>query len=245
LASPLGGIVYVRPETGIETAEDLCDATGLKWSAVSVTGLDSVSLLALDLLDDLDVRFNDNSGDVNVIQGTGGRGPARADFIAGEINISYDSLKTEIDIVVAENANLIFSVGLLDANGEIVRDPTYPDLPHYGEVYQQCNGRALEGIEKEAYTALLVAGFASQKVLWAKSDVPQDYIDALIEGARGVVADPDFDVERIKLVGDYEFAVGEAAQALFDRTSALSDEAYEWLRDRLNAKFPANIPPRS
>jgi len=76
LASPLGGIVYVRPDTGITDVAGLCDATGLKWSAVSVTGLDSVSLLALDLLDDLDVRFNDNSGDVNVIQGTGGRGPA-------------------------------------------------------------------------------------------------------------------------------------------------------------------------
>jgi len=245
LASPLGGIVYVRPDTGITDVAGLCNATDLVWNAVNTTGLDSVSLLGLDLLDDLEVGFNDSDADLNVIQNATSRGTARADFITGEINISYDSLKVELDTVIAEDAILLYSAGILDENGDIARDPTYPDLPHYGEVYQQCNGRALEGVEREAYLAVMVAGFGAQKVMWVKSDVPQEYIDALLEGARGVVADPEFDADRIALVGDYEFAVAEAAQALFDRTSALSDEAYEWLRQRLNAKFPAQILPRS
>ena len=244
LASALGGIVYVADDTGIENAEQLCSADGLVWNAINTTGLDSVPLLALDLLDDLDVQFNDATADLNVTQGATSRGSARSDFINGDINISYDSLKTEIDAVVAENANLIFSVGVVTPDGELARDPTFPELPHFGEVYEQCNGRALAGVERDAYLAVVVAGFGAQKVLWAKNDVPQEYIDALLEGAQGVVENPEFIERKPQVVGLYDFFVGEDAQALFDRTSNLSDEAYAWLRERLNAKFRANIPPR-
>lgn len=245
LASALGGIVYVSQDTGITNVEQLCNADGLVWNAVSTIGLDSVPLLALDLLDDLDVAFNDSSADLNVTQDATSRGSARTLFINGEINISYDSLKTEIDQVVAENANLIFSVGIVTPDGELARDPTFPELPHFGEVYQQCNGREFGGIEKEAYLAVVVAGFGAQKVLWAKNDVPQEYIDALLEGATALVDDPDFEERKLVLVGLYDFFVGDDAQALFNATSNLSDEAYAWLRNRLNTTFSnANIPPR-
>ena len=245
LASPLGGIFYVAPSTGITNVAGLCNASGLRYLTVRPDGLDVVVVVGLELLEDLNVQFNDPSADVNVSQGADSRGNARASFQNGEVNVSYDSLKSELDPLFEANLAVpIFSVGILDADGELARDPTYPDLPHYGEVYQECNGRPLDGVEADVYRAIVVAGFALQKTLWVKSDVDQAQIDALIEGAEALVEDPEFQSMKDALVGQYEFAVGEQAQEQFSAAAQLSDEAFVWLRDLLNSKYEANIPDR-
>ena len=59
----------------------------------------------------------------------------------------------------------LFSWGILNAAGEIVRDPNFPDMPHIGEAYEIVHGKKPSGIEWEAFAAFLGSGFPAQKLL--------------------------------------------------------------------------------
>jgi tripartite-type tricarboxylate transporter receptor subunit TctC len=132
LAAPTGGVVYTKPEFGIESAADIGKLKGEKlvYASQGATSLDLVPLLAFDLLG-LDVQH---------VFGFKGRGEGRLAFERGETNIDYQTssayLKNVEPLVEQGQAVPLFSWGTLDEQGNLVRDPTFPDLPHFGEVYQ-------------------------------------------------------------------------------------------------------------
>ena len=41
--------------------------------------------------------------------------------------------------------------GMLDAKGDLVRDPTFPNLPHVGEVYERMHGKKPKGLAWNAW----------------------------------------------------------------------------------------------
>ena len=245
LGSPVGGVVYTNPDTGITGVSNFCTADDLVYGAISATGLDVVMLIALEMLDDLDATTS-MSSDVHVILGYDGRGDARAAFVSGDINLDFQTSaayqSNVVPLVQMNEAVPLFTFGILDDDGDVIRDPTYPNLPSFAEVYQTCNGSALSGVEKDVYTAVLVAGFAAQKNLWVKSDAPQDKIDALLEGAQAIVDDPQFQIDKQVEVGAYEFSVGEDAQNNFSAASDISDEAYSWIATFLNSTYDTALP---
>ena len=84
--------------------------------------------------------------DVQHVFGFKGRGDGRLAFERGEVNIDYQTSSAYIQSVVqplvdAGQAVPLFSWGALDADGDLVRDPTFPDLPHFGEAYEAATGR--------------------------------------------------------------------------------------------------------
>ena len=50
----------------------------------------------------------------------------------------------------------IFSWGALDADGNIVRDPTFPDIPSFKEVWEATEGCETSGVAWDAYKAFFV-----------------------------------------------------------------------------------------
>ncbi|XQF93581.1 hypothetical protein ACOBV9_07205 [Pseudoalteromonas espejiana] len=47
------------------------------------------------------------------------------------------------------------SFGVLNKEGKIVRDPTFPDLPHVGEVYEMIHGKKPTGVEYNVWKTFL------------------------------------------------------------------------------------------
>ena len=53
--------------------------------------------------------------------------------------------------------------GALDADGNIVRDPTFPDMPTFKEVCEATKGCETSGDAWDAWKAFFIAGFPAQK----------------------------------------------------------------------------------
>jgi hypothetical protein len=84
MASPTGGVLYVRPELGVRGPADLAKlqaAQGLKFGSQGPTSLDVVPTLAFELM-----NLN-----VQIVFGMQGRGPGRLAFERGETPIDYQT----------------------------------------------------------------------------------------------------------------------------------------------------------
>ena len=229
--SPVGGIVYTSPDTGIATAADLCNNEELLiYGGISTTGLDLVPLLSFELL----------NASIFEILGYDGKGPVTIAFEQGETTIDYQTsssyLKNIVPLVEEGKAIPLYSFGILDGEGNLVRDPAFADLPTPKEVYEECNGEAPSGVAWDAFKASVAAGFAIQKIVWAHGDAPAGANDALIAAATQMIADPEFQEVKAKLIGAYEFSTGEATMAQFAAAGSLTDEAFNWLTDFVNSK---------
>ncbi len=233
LVSPTGGVVYVSARTGVRNGSEIARLRDqeLVFASQTATGFDVVPILALHLLG-LKVRY---------VFGMRGRGEARLAVERGEASIDHQTTPayraSVVPMVNAGTAVPLFSYGVLGADGQIVRDPTFPDLPHFGEVYRALHGRDPEGPAFAAYTACATAAFAGQKPAVLPRDTPPDIIAAWHRTIAAVVADPDLKARGEEVLGDYAQAVGADAERLYRVATTISPEARAWVRDYLTANF--------
>jgi tripartite-type tricarboxylate transporter receptor subunit TctC len=226
-----GGVVYAAPSTGIESSADLAGFEGeLKYGGISATGLDLVTLLAMDVLGvEMDATF-----------GFEGRGPARLAFERGEVNLDYQTTSaynTQVQPTVAEGGAVpLFSFGVME-DGEIVRDPALPDLPTVEEVYEELNGEAPSGEAYDAYRAALVAGYFYQKGIWAAKDTPQGIVDAYRAAAAEVAEDEEFLAQAEEVLGGYPLIPGEEAQDALLEAFQIDDDVRQYMLDLLAEKY--------
>ncbi|WP_341862047.1 tricarboxylate transporter [Gymnodinialimonas sp. 57CJ19] len=234
LASPQGSIIYANPDldvTGPENIEVLQGAD-LVYGGNNPTGADLPIILMFDLL----------GFEVNTVWGLS-RGPSRLAYERGEFNINFDSStgysNAGIELVEAGRAVPLFTAGVVNAEGEIVRDPNFPDLPHFLEVYEQVHGEALTGVALEAWRALHSMSAATNKAIALPADTPDEIVEAYTQAIRDLLADPEAQEATGSIFLEYEQIVGrEAASTIFEQATNLSDEvrAYlnEWLEENEN-----------
>ncbi|CZF79187.1 Tripartite tricarboxylate transporter family receptor [Grimontia celer] len=233
LASPTGGVFYVSKDLGVNSAADLLKLrdADLKYASQGATSLDLVPLLALDILDI----------PVQAVFGMKGRGAGRLAFERGEVNVDYQTssafLKKVTPLVDEGKAIPIMTWGVLDANGELQRDPTFPDLPHFAEVYEMLNGKKPEGTEFNVWKSFFVAGFAAQKGIFLPKGTSQDVIDAWTAAVAETVASEEFKSRSPQILGMYPQAVGENAVKAFNAALDISDADREWVRNWLTTKY--------
>lgn len=219
-AAPTGGIVFVRPEFGLTSPDDIKKLEGVKLSYGSqgATSLDLVPLLGFRLL----------GLDVNHVFGFKARADARLAFERGEITIDYQTTSAYIQnvqpLVDAGEAVPIFTWGILDEDGVLARDPNYPDLPHFGEVYEMLHGTPPSGPEFDAYMAFFTAGFPAQKMVFVPKDTPDAVVDVLVAGFNAMNDDPDYQAQRADVLGNYTQVNGKAAEKLFQMGSTISED---------------------
>jgi tripartite-type tricarboxylate transporter receptor subunit TctC len=221
LASPTGGVVYINPTTGVKGPEDLAKLKGkkMKYGSQGATSLDLVPILAFQILG-LDARLAYE------------RGEAAIDY---QTSSAY--LRNVVPLVKAGKATPLFSWGVLNDKGEFVRDPTFPDLPHFVEFYEKAYGKKPSGIEFVAFKSFCVAGFAVQKLIFLLAGTPQDIIDAYVMALQKGIATPEFKEKSKAELGDYEQATGKAAEAFLKVALEVTPEARQWVRKWLTEKY--------
>jgi len=232
LSSPAGGVVFIRPELGINSAAELRNLQEqVVYGGISATGNDLLALLAFELLE----------LDFLPVLGYGTKGASRIAFEQGETNIEYQTSpayrSSVVPLVERGLAVPLFSFGLLNDAGEVIRDPLFPDLPTVFEVYQSLNGQDPYGPAWEAYRAILAAGIEMQKSLWMHGDAPEAAVEALQAAARRVIANPEFRDQAIQRMGDYPFYVGEDVEQLFLLALDIPPDAMEWLAELLRVRY--------
>lgn len=240
LASPTGGVVYASPSLGVASAADVSKLKGQKlvYASQGATSLDLVPLLAFKLLG-LEVQH---------VFGFKGRGDGRLAFERGETNIDYQTssayLKNVQPMVDEKRAVPLFAWGVLDEDGNLMRDPTFPDVPHFGEAYEAVHGKAPSGPDYDAYFAFFTAGFPAQKMVFLPKGTPDDIVAAYQQAAEQMKKDPDYLARKEEVLGTYEQVTGKAANALFDKATsidaALRKNVVDMLAKEYGVKLDAN-----
>ncbi|WP_420392245.1 tripartite tricarboxylate transporter substrate-binding protein [Acuticoccus sp.] len=237
MASPTGGVVYVSPDTGVEGPEEIAELKGqeLTYASQGATSLDLVPLLAFDFLG-LDVKH---------VFGFKGRGDGRLAFERGETNIDYQTssayLKNVQPLVDAGEAVPLFSWGAVDEDGNVIRDPTFPDLPSFPEAYEMATGEAPSGEMYDAYTAFFIAGFPAQKMVFLPEGTPQEIVDAYQEAVEQMKGDPEYQANKEAVLGTYEQVTGRAAQTLFEKGTTIRPELREVVTQMLEEEYNVRV----
>lgn len=237
LGTPTGGVVYVSPESGVTGIDDIAKLKDikLKYGSQGATSLDLIPLLAFDIL----------GLDVKPVFGMKGRKSGRLAFLRGETNIDYQTtssyLKGVAPTVEKGEAVPLFTWGTLDADGNLQRDPTFPDLPHFGEVYEKVLGKKPEGDAFAAWKTFFTAGFPGQKMLFLPKGVSDDIKAAYAESAAKMIAAPDFAENSKKQLGVYPQVVGENAEKLKKMATTINEKDKKWVQNWLKEKYNVKL----
>ena len=220
---PTGGVVYTNPETGIEGPSDIENPDqDLTYAGISATGLDIVTLLGFEVLD----------MDVQSVLGYDGRGPSRVAFENGESNIDYQTTSAYLSdvqpLVEEDSAQPLFSLGQLDENGEVVRDPAFPDMMSIKEFYVEAYGEEPSGEAWESYKSFLGSSFTVQKVLWLHEDAPDPSAEAITNAAEQISEDEEFINEGEEVLGGYNLYYGEELDSLTQNMLDTDQEVIDW-----------------
>lgn len=233
LATPTGGVAYVSSGLGLKSAADIGKLEGVKllYGSQGATSLDLVPLLGFELL----------GLDVEPIFGMKGRGDGRLAFERGETNIDYQTssayLSKVAPLVKEGKAVPLMSWGSLDGDGNIVRDPTFPDLPSFKEVYQQVHGKAPSGPGWEAWKAFFTAGFPGQKMVFLPNGTSQEIVDTYTNAFDKLIAAPDFAANSRKRLGAYPQMTGKGAATTLKLATNVDPAATDWVKKWLKDRF--------
>lgn len=237
LVSGTGGVVYVSSKLGVQSASDFkkLQAQKLIYGSQGATSLDLVPLLAFELL----------GLNVKTVFGMKGRGAGRLAFERGELNIDYQTssayLSNSVPLVEAGKAVPLFSWGALDDNGNIKRDPTFPDLPSFPEFYKIAQGKNPKGPAYDAWKAFFVAGFPAQKMIFLPKGTPSDIVQAYRDAANAIIADPVFPEKSKKRLGIYPQLTGKAGEIAKKSATQVPPAAKKWVKDWLKRRFQVEL----
>lgn len=234
---PTGGVVYVSSSLGIADASEITKirSTPLIYASQGPTSLDIVPDISFELL----------GLDVKTIFGFRGRGAGRLAFERGEVKIDYQTssayLKNVQPLVETGEAIPLWSWGVIDESGGLMRDPSFPDLPHFGEVYESVHRKKGTGIEFNSWYATMAAGFGAMKLLLVPNETPDEIVKLYEQAFEAMKNDPEFIAKKTKAIGLYEQVTGTKAMKLFELATNIDAAEKEWCKNYLREKYKLNI----
>ncbi|TQS70704.1 tricarboxylate transporter [Rhodobacteraceae bacterium] len=237
MASGTGGVAYLNPKDGekFDGSANALKDTAFIYGSQGATRLDLVPLLAWEML----------GMNVEPVFGIKGRGDGRLMFERGEATIDYQTssayLGASADLVAQGKAVPMMTWGALDDAGNIVRDPTFPDIPTFKEVCEATDGCETSGEAWDAWKGFFVAGFPVQKIAFLPAGTPDDVAKAYSDAFDAVRNRPDFPEIATKRVGKYEVFVGENAKKATEAGTSVSPEAKAFVKNWLQDSYGVSL----
>ena len=233
MASGTGGVAYLNPSDGADFDGSANNLQGRSfiYGSQGATRLDLVPLLAWKML----------GLNVEPVFGIKGRGDGRLMFERGEATIDYQTSSSYLSgsrpLVEAGKAVPMMSWGALDANGNIIRDPTFPDMPSFKEVCEATKGCETSGEAWDAWKAFFIAGFPVQKLAFLPAGTPQDVVDTYSKAFQAVVDRADFSEIAAKRVGKYPVFIGSDTQSALQSATSVPDSARQYVLNWLKEDY--------
>ncbi len=232
---PAGGTQYVAPSTGVTDSASLLETTSpLVYGGITPGGGEFPRVLGMDLL----------GLDVSHVWGYQSRSAVQIAFSQGEVTIDGQStaayLESIAPLVERGEATPVYTIGLME-DGELVRDPAFPDLPHAVELYQEKHGTLPDADMLEAYKYLVLIGQNLQKQMWIQDEAPAVAVEAYRQAIIDMQKDPAFDAVR-EALGGYELLTGDSLEA--DVDAALYNppqDIIDWLTDYAKSEYGADL----
>ncbi|MEL7150827.1 MAG: tricarboxylate transporter [Pseudomonadota bacterium] len=238
LASGTGGVAYLPPDLAAKM--DGMDASALQgedfiYGSQGATRLDLVPLLAWEML----------GLNVEPVFGIKGRGDGRLMFERGEANIDYQTSSSFLSgvtpLIEAGTAVPMMSWGALDADGNVVRDPTFPDMPTFKEVCDATPGCETSGEKWDAWKAFFVAGFPAQKMVFLPAGASADAMVTYTKAFEDIKARADFAEISSGRLGVYPQMTGDEATGALASATQVPDGAKTFVTDWLKERYGVDL----
>ncbi|MCG8545192.1 MAG: hypothetical protein MJE12_13405, partial [Alphaproteobacteria bacterium] len=179
--------------------------------------------------------------EVKSVWGMKGNGPMALAFERGEFLVNFDnsmSFKNNRQKLLEDGIAVpLYTLGLMDASGKINRDPTWPNVPTYAEAYEAFYGKKPSGPGWEAWFALASMSVGMNKSWNLPAGTPKDIVEAWRSAARKILADPDFNKRRDKILGKYPQTVGDEVIAIRNAALTISPEARAYLAKYVKSRY--------
>ena len=228
-----GGVVYVRKDMGVtDIIKDFDKLKGSKlvYGSQGKTSLDAVPILAFDML----------GLDVNVVYGMKGRKAGRAAILRGETTIDYQTTASYLKHVkpLVEKGEMVAVMTWgAPIDGKVARDPNFPDLPSFPEVYEAVTGNKFKGTEAKSWTALFYAGFATQKYVMLPKSASKKVVKAWQKAAEAIVNDPEAMKVLNKKLGKYDQVTGSKnLKSSLKKATSVDSKSEKFLQEWKNTK---------
>jgi hypothetical protein len=181
------GLTYCAKTGHINKPEDIMTDDNIIFGHVNATGgTGSGFVWARELL-----GFKTKK----LVWGYGGGSAARRAWFQGELTIGGESTMGYNGGVKAyvERGEVvpILQSGILDDDGNVVREPAAPDVPTPVELYEKFHGKKPSGLVYEAYK-LIVGSRTYGKTILLPQDTPADIVKAFEEATAKMVKDAKF-----------------------------------------------------
>jgi hypothetical protein len=181
-----------------------------------------------------------------VVFGFEGVGPIRLAFERGELNFDFQATivyTTQVLPLVRERKAVpLMTLGYINEQGQIVRDPAVPDLPTVYEVYQQLYGRKPDGLLRwKAYRALVAAAWVYGRGLWVPEGTPPEVLRQLHEAIDRMNRDPEFQSLAKQLLEGYSLIRGDQVERQVHRGLSVTQDVIKYIRDLMQNKYGQTI----
>ena len=230
IVSPLGTVFYARTDTGVKGKDPAADVKVLqagKWitSGKTPNSAELRMFLALEMLGIKNVKpiFGISTA------------KRRNAIIRGEMHLGIDSAGAFIGKVTRYVKKGVvvpwMTLGFIDSAGNIVRDPLFPDLPSFPEVYKAVHGKAPSGNDWKMLKHLFNMGVMASKGIMLPKETPDDVLAAWISAAKMAVKDPELLKRAKRDMGGYPHSFGADADKIKKDAVDVTPESKAWMRN--------------
>jgi hypothetical protein len=234
--TPLGGVqidglvVYSRTDAvpgGVHGPEDIVATEPLRFGGMPPEhGRMIVSTMGLDLI----------GANYRYISGYPSSGNIRAAIISGEVNVATDAahayLNQVVPVLVDEGQALpIFSMPMLNADGELAQNAMVPDIPSLPVLYERLHGEAPSGVLWDSITTLLELDQTMQHVFLGPPGMDTTAADTFRAGVEKTMASAAFREEAQRILSYVpEFVDHERQVEILGATDSVTPEVLQYIR---------------
>jgi len=238
--TPLGGVqlaglvIYARTDAvpgGVSGPQDVIGAKSLRFGGMPPEhGRMIISTMGLDLI----------GADYKYIAGYPSSGNIRAAMISGEVNTATDAahayLNQVVPVLVDEGQALpIYSMPMLNSDGDLVQNALVPDVPSLPDLYTQLNGEAPAGIVWDSITTLLELDQTMQHVFLGPPNMDSAAADTIRAGLEQAMASDAFREEAQQILSYIPQHVDYVRQAeILGATANVSPEVLEYIKAHID-----------
>jgi tripartite-type tricarboxylate transporter receptor subunit TctC len=161
-------------------------------------------------------------------------------FLRGEIHLSSHGAANYVKKVKPEiekgKVVDVMTLGIVNDDGSISRNPLAPDVLTFPEMYEKANGKKLDGADLEAYYSIAAAWAQASKSVLLPEGTPDTIVKAYRDAVLRMMDDPEFKEKATKVLGPYPLIVGDAAGPILKKAAIFSDST----KKQLNAVLKKN-----
>ena len=226
-------VTYVRKDMlpgGIQTPADVLRAEGLIFGGISAEhGRMIASTLGLDLI----------GADYHFVGGYPGSGRIRASVLSGEVNMATDAAHAYLNEVVPmfEQQGLnapLFSLPVLNADGELLKSPLVPDIPTIDELYESIHGSPPSGENWDAIRTMIEIDQTMQHVFLGPPRMDPRAIEEFSAVLGPALATEAFREEATRILSYVPDHVdAERAAAILDATADVTPEVQAYIEAQI------------